>query len=109
MHKYSTQQIKVLRQLGPAYLQAIRNCTVQKFYDEAYELWFQHWLEPRFNRDLEEYDWAVQLKRHVSLTTLYFTLTTALSSVQEVRCGLRFIVWQFIDAPQKRPKIVRPT
>lgn len=63
---YTSMQAKLLRMLGPAYQQAIQENRVEDFFQQAYLIWFNHFPEPRLDRDQDEYAWALQVQKKVS-------------------------------------------
>lgn len=62
---YSSTQAKLLRSLAPGYQQAIRQNRAEEFFQQAYLIWFDHFPEPRLNRDDDEYAWALQVLKQV--------------------------------------------
>ena len=64
---YTTNQLNLLCELGPHYLQAIQQNRQQDFYEQAYARWFDHFPEPRGNDEGDdEYEWVLRARKKVS-------------------------------------------
>ena len=62
---YSRKQAKLLCSLVPSYQQAIQQNLVEDFFQQVYLIWFDHFPEPRLNRDGDEYAQALQVQKKV--------------------------------------------
>lgn len=64
---YTTNQLNLLRELGPHYLQAIQQNRQRDFYEQAYARWFDHFPEPRgIDEGDDEYEWVLRVRKKVS-------------------------------------------
>jgi hypothetical protein len=62
---YTTSQVKLLRELGPHYRQAIQQNREQDFFQQAYACWFDHFPEFRGNKDGNEFEWDLRVRKRV--------------------------------------------
>jgi hypothetical protein len=62
---YTTHQIKLLCELGPHYHQAIQQNREHNLFQQAYACWFDHFPEHRGNRDSNDFEWALPVRKRV--------------------------------------------
>jgi hypothetical protein len=62
---YTTHQVKLLRELGPHYHQAIQQKREEDFFQQAYACWFDIFPERRGDKDHDEFEWALRVSKRV--------------------------------------------
>jgi len=65
-------QAKLLRQLAPSYQKAVQQNHVEDFFQQAYQVWFDYFPEPRLD-DADAYERALQA--HKKVCKLFLSLT----------------------------------
>jgi hypothetical protein len=62
---FTSSQAELLRQLGPSYQKAIQQKQVEDFFQQAYRIWFDNFPEPRLDRDADDYEWVLRVRKKV--------------------------------------------
>ena len=64
---YTTNELNLLCELGPHYLQTIQQNRQQDFYEQAYTHWFDHFPEPQgIDEGDDKYEWVLHAHKKVS-------------------------------------------